>query len=97
MSVVSQRDVQQVARLARLQLEEAELATLSSQVDDILTYVQQLQAVSTDHVEPTSHVITLANVVRPDQRQPCTNPEEILNIAPARHGQLVKVPKVLET
>jgi aspartyl-tRNA(Asn)/glutamyl-tRNA(Gln) amidotransferase subunit C len=96
MGVVSAKEVSDVAFLARLQLEEAELARLSAQLDDILKYVQQLQAVSTDGVEPTSHVLPLANVTRADQIKLSVNPEQALAIAPARHGQLFKVPKILE-
>lgn len=96
MAVVSRQEIQQVALLARLKLEERELATFSAQLDEILKYVQQLQAVSTDKVEPTSHVLPLSNVTRPDERRPCLPPEAVLNLAPARHGQLIKVPKVIE-
>jgi len=96
MAVVSRQDIEQVALLARLKLEEQELATFSAQLDEILKYVQQLQAVSTDTIEPTSHVLPLANITRPDERRPCLRPEASLNLAPARHGQLIKVPKVIE-
>ena len=96
MAVVSRQEIQQVALLARLKLGEQELATFCAQLDDILNYVRQLQAVSTDSVEPTSHVLPLSNITRPDERRPCLPPEALLAIAPARHGQLVKVPKVIE-
>ncbi len=97
MSVVSVKDVQHVASLARLKLDEAELAQFAAQLDTILTYIQQLQAVSTDGVEPTSHVLRLANITRPDVLQPSVAPEDVLRLAPARHGQLIKVPRVIET
>lgn len=96
MAVVSSKDVQQVALLARLKLGEQEVATFSAQLDEILKYVQQLQAVSTDSVEPTSHVLPLSNITRPDERRPCLPPDASLNLAPARHGQLIKVPKIIE-
>jgi len=96
MTVVSRQDIQQVALLARLKLGEEELAKFSAQLDDILNYVRQLQAVSTDSVKPTSHVLPLANITRPDERHACLAPEASLSLAPARHGQLVKVPKVIE-
>ncbi len=97
MGVVSTKDVQQVAFLARLQLHDTELAKFAAQLDDILQYVQQLQAVPTESVGPTSHVLPLSNIMRPDTIRPSVPSEEILAIAPARHGQLVKVPKVIET
>ena len=97
MSTLGPKDVQLVARLARIRLEPAELETFVSQLDAILTYVQQLQRLDTERVDPTSHVLPLSNVMRPDQQQPSLPPEQVLAIAPARHGQLVKVPKIVET
>lgn len=96
MAIVSVKDVQQVAFLARLQLEEVEVGKLADQLDEILEYVHQLQSVSTDGVEPTSHVLPLSNITRPDQVTPSLPPEDVLTIAPARHGQLVQVPKIIE-
>jgi aspartyl-tRNA(Asn)/glutamyl-tRNA(Gln) amidotransferase subunit C len=96
MSVVSVTDVQQVAQLARLALSAKELETLAAQLDHILEYVRQLQSVPTQGVAPTSHVLPLADVLRPDQRLPSLPPETIAELAPARHGNLIKVPKVIE-
>jgi len=94
--MVTKQDVQHVARLARIRLEDAELARFVPQLDEILGYVRQLQSVSTEGVEPTSHVLPLANVTRPDVNRPCLDPEQALRLAPARHNQFVKVPKVIE-
>lgn len=96
MAIVSLNDVQQVAFLARLQLPDAELNRLAAQLDEILKYVHQLQAVSTEGVEPTSHVLPLSNITRPDQLMPSTPPEDVLTLAPARHGQFFKVPKIID-
>lgn len=96
MSVVSVNDVQQVAQLARLALNAKELETFAAQLDDILEYVRQLQSVPTHGVAPTSHVLPLSDVTRPDQRLPSVPPETVAELAPARHGNLVKVPKVIE-
>ncbi|MBI3320268.1 MAG: Asp-tRNA(Asn)/Glu-tRNA(Gln) amidotransferase subunit GatC [Candidatus Omnitrophica bacterium] len=96
MSVVSVKDVQDVAWLARVQLHDGEVQRLASQLDEILHYVRQLQALPTEGIEPTSHVVTLSNVTRPDQTAPSPAPEEMLVIAPARHGPFFKVPKVVD-
>jgi len=96
MGVVSAKEVQQTAWLARLQLQDAQLHRLAAQLDEILQYVQQLQRVPTDRVEPTSHVLPLSNIMRQDQVQPSVPPEDVLNVAPARHGQLFKVPKIVD-
>ena len=66
MAVVTPDVVTYVARLARLRLEGQALDQLAAQLDEILGYVQQLQSVSTDQVEPTSHVLPLSNVLRKD-------------------------------
>ena len=96
MSVVTVADAQHVARLARVHLSEDELRQFVPQLDEILTYVHQLQRVPTDGVEPTHHVLPLANIMRPDQLTPTDVQEAVLHGAPARHGQLFQVPKVVE-
>ncbi len=97
MNVISPEVVKQVAWLARLRLEGQALDQLAAQLDDILQYVQQLQAVPTDAVEPTSHVLPLANVLRPDKRRACLSQEAVVRLAPAAQPPFVKVPKVIET
>ena len=96
MAVVSQHEVQQVAHLARMRLADAEAAKLTSQLDQILQYVRQLQAIPTDGVQPTSHVLALSNIARLDELRPSSAPEEVLSLAPARHNQLIAVPKIIE-
>jgi len=96
MGVVSLKDVHKVASLARVELEEAQVSRFVAQLDEILNYVQQLQAVDTTGVEPTSHVLPLVNITRQDHIKPTVKPETVLTVAPARHGQLFKVPKIVE-
>lgn len=96
MGVVTPETVKQVARLARLQLEGRALEQFSGQLDHILQYVQQLQAVSTDGVEPTSHVLPLSNVLRKDEPLPSLSQEAVLALAPAHQRPFIKVPKVIE-
>ncbi|MBI4354606.1 MAG: Asp-tRNA(Asn)/Glu-tRNA(Gln) amidotransferase subunit GatC [Candidatus Omnitrophica bacterium] len=96
MSVVSQDEVKQVAFLARMGLGKEQLAKLAGQIDRILHYIQQLQSVSTEAVEPTSHVVPLSNVMRPDEIRPSTGVDDTVSLAPARHHRFVKVPKIIE-
>ena len=96
MSVVTPDVVKQVALLARLRLEGPELTKLAAQLDEILRYVQQLQAVPTEHIEPTSHVLPLSNVLRKDEVRPSLPQESVLALAPAAKRPFVSVPKVLE-
>jgi len=97
MAVVTPDVVQQVALLARLRLEGSALTQLAAQLDDILAYVQQLQAVPTDQVEPTSHVLPLSNVLRKDEPRPSLAQDAVLQLAPAHQRPFVKVPKVIES
>ena len=96
MGLVTPEIVQHVARLARLRLEGDALTQLSAQLDDILTYVQQLQAVPTDHVAPTSHVLPLSNVLRQDVLGVSLSQEAVTALAPAKHHPFIAVPKVID-
>ena len=96
MAVVTPEVVQYVARLARLRLEGPALDRLASQLDEILQYVQQLQAVPTDRVEPTSHVLPIANVLRPDEPRPSLSQAEVTALAPDAQPPFIAVPKVIE-
>ena len=97
MNVVTTDDVKKVARLARLRLSESELAMFVGQLNEILTYVQQLQAIVTDQVPPTSHPLPLTNVMRDDRPGQSLPSEAVTAIAPAAHGACYKVPKIIDT
>ena len=97
MAVVTPEIIRQVALLARLRLEGLALTQCSAQLDEILQYVQRLQAVATDHIEPTTHVLPLSNVLRKDEPRPSLPQEAVMALAPARQQPFVKVPKIIET
>ena len=94
--MITPETIRQVAMLARIHLNEKELATFTGQLDKILTHFQNLQKVNTDHVEPTSHVLPLQNVFRQDRVEPSLPQEEVVKMAPARQGPFVKVRRVIE-
>ena len=96
MPLVTPETIKQVAVLARLRLEGEALTLFSTQLDEILQYVQKLQAVPTDRVEPTSHVLPLSNVLREDTPHQCLGQDVAAALAPAAHPPFVKVPKVIE-
>lgn len=89
-------EIEQIAELARLSLKPEEKSKLKKDLESILAYVDELKAVPTDHVEPTSHVLNLENVFREDGVKPCDIREEVLKHAPHREGNFFKVPKVIE-
>ena len=96
MSVVTPEIVKQVAMLARLRLEGEALVQTASQLDQILEHVQRLQKVSTDQVEPTTHVLPLSTVLRSDQPSASLPQEAVVRLAPASNPPYIKVPKVIE-
>ena len=98
---LSKKDVEHVARLARLALSEEEKERYTQQLGQILTYIEKMSALDTANVAPTSHVLPLSNVWREDKLEPSTSatlgsPEEILANAPESKGPLFKVKKVME-
>jgi aspartyl-tRNA(Asn)/glutamyl-tRNA(Gln) amidotransferase subunit C len=96
MAVVTPDVIAQVARLARLRLEGPALIQFAAQLDEILQYVQRLQAVDTERVEPTSHVLPLSNVLRKDEPRPSLPPGAVLALAPAQRPPFIAVPKVID-
>ena len=89
-------EVEHVARLARLLLDPAEKERMRGQLDAILGYVEQLRRIDTEGVEPTAHVLPLANVMREDEVRPSYPVEAMLANAPEAGGDLFRVPKILE-
>jgi aspartyl-tRNA(Asn)/glutamyl-tRNA(Gln) amidotransferase subunit C len=95
-SALSQQDVKRIADLARLELTPDELTLFTRQLSDILVYVEQIQALDTSGVAPTSHVLN-----RPFDRDDTTAPtlarDEALGNAPdaAPEAGLFKVPRVM--
>jgi len=89
-------EVRWVAKLARLDLNEADLAKMTEQLSAILHYVDQLEQVSTDGVEPLAHPLNLQNVFRSDDPEPSLQTNDALANAPDRRGDFFGVPAVLE-
>lgn len=88
--------VEYTAKLARMKLSDAELATLSSQLADVLKYVEKLNKVETADIEPTSHVLPLKNAYRRDKIKPSLDAAGALKNAPDKEGDFFKVPRIIE-
>lgn len=93
---ITRRDVEHVARLARLRFSEADQERFASQLARIVDYVEKLNELGTDGVEPTAHAVPLRNVTRPDMLGPSIDRETILKLAPRSGEGFVKVPRVIE-
>ena len=89
-------DIEKVARLARLELSETEKSTLGNQLEQILTYMEQLNRIDTAGVEPTSHAIPIQNAFREDEAKPSFSREEVLGTAPEEGDGHFKVPRIIE-
>jgi aspartyl-tRNA(Asn)/glutamyl-tRNA(Gln) amidotransferase subunit C len=88
--------VRHVARLARLELSAAEEQSLQSDLSAILTYVDKLNQLNTDEVEPTAQVGESGTPTRDDEIINRPAPEEMLANAPAHSRNFFKVPKIIE-
>ena len=94
--MIQRKDVEHVARLARLALTDAEIERMREQLNGILTYIEKLNELDTSDVEPTSHAVPLVNVMRDDEAAPCLSREEALANAPDRAGEFFRVPRIIE-
>jgi len=93
---VSKKDVEHVARLARLGLSEEEKDTFTKQLSDILDYANILNKLDTKKTEPTSHAVPMKNVLREDKAFPCKNTEDIMANGPETEDGMFKVPRIIE-
>ncbi len=92
---ISAADVEKVATLARLELDDAAIADMTQQLDAVLGYFAQLDQVSTDGIEPLAHVGDLSNVFSDDVVRAGLDREAALGNAPSRDEQCFRVPAVL--
>jgi aspartyl-tRNA(Asn)/glutamyl-tRNA(Gln) amidotransferase subunit C len=92
---ISRQEVEHVALLARLRLSGEEMEQFTGQFNAILTYMEKLNELDTEDVDPTSHVIDVGNVVREDRALESIPVEEVLANAPDAAGGFLKVPRIL--
>jgi aspartyl-tRNA(Asn)/glutamyl-tRNA(Gln) amidotransferase subunit C len=93
---ISRTEVEHVARLARLTLTADELEAMTGQMDAILGYVDKLNELNTDGIEPTAHAVPMENAFREDIVTASIGLERAQQNAPERDGSCFKVPKVIE-
>jgi len=92
--MIDREQVLHVARLARLSLDEDEVERMSRELSGILEHVETIGELDLDidGVKPTTHVVPLENVLRPDQAQPSLERDRILANAPDVDGDFFRVP-----
>ena len=82
--------------LARLSLTEEEKELFGAQLSSILDYMEKLNELDTENIEPTSHVLSLSNVMREDAPKDSIPREDALSNAPDRTDAFYRVPKIIE-
>ncbi len=87
--------VDHVTKLCRIHLTNEERKKFTEQLNQILTYMDKLNELNTENVEPTSHVVPLENVLRKDALSPSLGSEKALANAPDKHGEYFKVPRII--
>jgi aspartyl-tRNA(Asn)/glutamyl-tRNA(Gln) amidotransferase subunit C len=92
---LTRADVEKVALLARLRLDDNELDAMTAELRQIVQYVDQLSEVDTAHIEPMAHAVELRNVLKDDQVEPSLPRAAALANAPSHNDQGYQVPAVL--
>ncbi len=93
---ISTEQVEYVAKLARLNLNEEEKAKLTKDMENIINFADKLNELDTNGVEPTALVIPIQNVFREDIAKDSYDREKILANAPSQEDGCFKVPKIVE-
>lgn len=93
---ITKEQIQHIAVLSRLNLSEEEKDLFGSQLSSILDYMDQLNELDTRETEPTSHVLSLSNVMRDDILTSSLPREEALKNAPSHSENFYRVPKIIE-
>jgi aspartyl-tRNA(Asn)/glutamyl-tRNA(Gln) amidotransferase subunit C len=90
--MIDREQVLHVAKLARLRLTDEELERMAGELSGILEHVEHISELDLDDVEPTTHVIGLENVLRPDEPRPSWPREDVLDRAPDPADGAFRVP-----
>ena len=93
---VTMKDVEHIAKLAKLSFTEDEKTDFTEQFNEILSFMEKLNELDTSNVEPLSHVIEVQNVLREDMVKESLPTENALKNAPSHTDQFFKVPKVID-
>lgn len=92
--MITIKDVEHVAKLARLDLTEEEKEKFTKQLGDVLKYVEQMNEVDTTDVKPMAHAFDIVNVMREDEVICEQTKEELMKNAPEEENGFFRVPKI---
>jgi aspartyl-tRNA(Asn)/glutamyl-tRNA(Gln) amidotransferase subunit C len=88
-------DIRYVAKLARIELTDEEVARFGDQLGNLLEHVNVLSELDTAAVPATAQVVESRNVEREDLERPCLDRETVLSMAPQRQGAFFRVPRII--
>ncbi len=93
---ITREVVEYVAHLSRIELNSKELDKLSGQLTGILDFIDKLKQVDISNIEPTSHILSINNILREDTVAGSLDAREALENAPEKNEKFFIVPKVIE-
>ena len=96
MAKITREDVEYVTGLAQLELDDATKERLAGEMGDILAYMDKLNELDTDNIEPMMYAQEMINVYRDDEIQPSLDRGDALRNAPRTDGEYFLVPRILE-
>ena len=93
--IITKKEVEYVAKLAKLEFNETEKEEFTSQLNSILDYFKKLNELNTEKVEPTAYVISMPNLLNEDEVKPSLPQEEVFSDAKYIKQGYFKVPKII--
>jgi len=93
---ISEETVRHIALLSRLECSDVEIHRFAGELNSILGYVEKLNELDTEDVEPTAHALALRNVFRPDEVAPSLSNEQALANAPQAEDGHFRVPPIIQ-
>lgn len=94
--IIDKKEVEHIARLARLELQEEEKEKYILQLNQILEHFQKLNELDTESVQPTSHIVQINNIFKEDKIESSLPLEDVLSNASKKEDECFLVPKVIE-
>jgi len=93
---IDKQTVNQVAHLARIELQPKELEKLSGQLQEIIGFIDKISNLNLERVDSASHILPISNVLREDKPGVSLTPDKALENAPHKKGNFFSVPKIIE-
>ena len=92
--MITNKDIEYVAKLAKLQVSENEMEVLTDQMSGIVEFANKISELDTENIEPTNHILKVQNVMREDEVKPSYNRNDIIANAPVKEAGCLVVPSV---